>query len=76
MTARVLLACLIAIGSATPAFARKYYVVQNTKDPQVLRPSEEAQGEDGCAGSRRHAVQDAQRSAGGASGLEPLQNLE
>ena len=31
MTARVLLACLIAIGSATPAFARKYYVVQNTK---------------------------------------------
>ena len=31
MTARVLLACLIAIGSATPAFACKYYVVQNTK---------------------------------------------
>jgi len=31
MKARVLLACVIAIGVATPAFARKYYVVQNTK---------------------------------------------
>ena len=31
MQARFLLACLIVIGLASPAFARKYYIVQNTK---------------------------------------------
>ena len=31
MQARVLVACLIVIGLASPALARKYYVVQNSK---------------------------------------------
>jgi hypothetical protein len=31
MQAKFLLACLIIIGLASPAFARKYYIVQNTK---------------------------------------------
>jgi hypothetical protein len=31
MKARFLLACLIVSGLATPALARKYYIVQNTK---------------------------------------------
>jgi hypothetical protein len=31
MKVKFLLACLIIIGLASPAFARKYYIVQNTK---------------------------------------------
>ena len=31
MQARALVACLIVIGLASPALARKYYVVQNSK---------------------------------------------
>ena len=31
MQTRVLVACLIVIGLASPALARKYYVVQNSK---------------------------------------------
>jgi hypothetical protein len=31
MQARVLVACLIVIGLASPALARNYYVVQNSK---------------------------------------------
>jgi hypothetical protein len=31
MKAKFLIACLIVVGLASPAFARKYYVVQNTK---------------------------------------------
>jgi len=31
MKVKFLLACLIVIGLASPAFARKYYIVQNTK---------------------------------------------
>ena len=31
MKAKFLIACLIVAGLASPAFARKYYVVQNTK---------------------------------------------
>jgi hypothetical protein len=31
MKIKFLLACLVVIGLASPAFARKYYIVQNTK---------------------------------------------
>jgi hypothetical protein len=31
MRVKFVLACLVIIGLASPAFARKYYIVQNTK---------------------------------------------
>jgi hypothetical protein len=31
MRVKFVLACLVIVGLASPAFARKYYIVQNTK---------------------------------------------
>ena len=41
MKAKVVLACLLAVGLASPALA-DYYIVQNSKYPQMLRRKVEA----------------------------------